>query len=66
MTFNCKFFDLKKVILFILVAKKIWLMIDTSNLSQEFSVVNISKNYSKDIIEIIASYNNFTESLAAL
>lgn len=41
-------------------------MIDTSNLSQEFSVVNISKNYSKDIIEIIASYNNFTESLAAL
>ena len=66
MTFNCKFFDLKKVILFILVAKKIWLMIDTSNLSQEFSVVNISKNYSKDIIEIIASYNNFTESLAVL
>ena len=34
-------------------------MIDTSNLSQEFSIANISKNYSKDIIEVIASYNNF-------
>ena len=41
-------------------------MIDTSNLSQEFSIANIPKNYSKDIIEVIASYNNFTKSFAAL